>query len=107
MKNGVAKECLLPGNLVYIKFNKLKVKTRRGKKKNLIREEAVHAVAEEFLDLRLGHHFFFNHWIYLFPVWLKRAADHCNECPLCSNKHAYSYSAILSGSSSSVAVTVL
>ena len=27
--------------------------------------------------------------------------------PLCSNKHAYSYSAILSGSSSSVAVTVL
>ena len=77
----------MPGNLVYIKFNKLKVKTRRGKKKNLIREEAVHAVAEEFLDLRLGHHFFFNHWIYLFPVWLKRAADHCNECPLCSNKH--------------------
>lgn len=64
---------------MYVKFNKLVVRTMRGKKKSLIREEAVHAVAEEFLDLRLGHHFFFNHWIFLFPMWLKHAADHAAE----------------------------
>ena len=60
-----AKKCLLPGNIIYIKFDKLKVYTKKGKKKDLVKENPVHAVAEEFLDLRLGHHFWFNHWVFL------------------------------------------
>lgn len=50
---------------MYVKFDKLLVLTKKGKKKKLVREKAVHAVAEEFLDIRLGHHFWFNHWVFL------------------------------------------
>ena len=53
---------------MYIRFDKLKVRTRQGRKKTLVKENAVHAVAEEFLDLRLGNHFFFNHWIFLVGI---------------------------------------
>ena len=60
-----AKECYLPGNIVYIRFDHLVVRTKKGKKKKLVREYPVHAVAEEFLDLRLGKNFFFNHWVFL------------------------------------------
>lgn len=77
-KKKFARECYLPGNIVYIRFDKLKVLTNKGHKKTLVKENAVHAVAEEFLDLRLGNHFFFNHWIFLFPIWLKRAAENCS-----------------------------
>ena len=31
----------------------------------VIREIPVHAVAEEFLDLRFGKNFFYNHWVFL------------------------------------------
>ena len=53
------------GNIVYIRFDKLKVRTAKGQKKTFTKETAIHAVAEEFLDLRLGTHFFFRHWIFL------------------------------------------
>lgn len=53
------------GNIVYIRFDKLKVKTEKGMKTSFTKEKAIHAVAEEFLDLRLGNHFFFRHWIFL------------------------------------------
>ena len=53
---------------MYIRFDKLRVRTIRGRKKTLVKENAVHAVAEEFLDLRLGNHFFFNHWIFLVAI---------------------------------------
>ena len=53
------------GNIVYIRFDKLKVRNAKGRKKTFTKETAIHAVAEEFLDLRLGTHFFFRHWIFL------------------------------------------
>ena len=56
---------LMAGNIVYILFDHVQVRTKKGKKKTIVQENAVHAVAEEFLDLRLGHHFFKNHWIFL------------------------------------------
>lgn len=63
----VAKECYLPGNIVYVRFDKLTVKTKKGKRK-IVREFPVHAVAEEFLDLRLGKNFFVNHWVFLVRI---------------------------------------
>ena len=64
----------MPGNIVYVKFDKLYVLNKKGKKKTLVREKAVHAVAEEFLDIRLGHHFWFNHWVFLVGEWGGREA---------------------------------
>ena len=59
------KECYLPGNIVFVRFDQLTIKTKAGKKKKVIREIPVHAVAEEFLDLRFGKNFFYNHWVFL------------------------------------------
>lgn len=64
-KETVAKECYLPGNIVYVRFDRYTVKTKKGKKRKFVREIPVHAVAEEFLDLRLGKNFFYNHWVFL------------------------------------------
>lgn len=54
---------------MFVRFDHIQVRTKKGRKKTIMQENAVHAVAEEFLDLRLGHHFFKNHWIFLVGEW--------------------------------------
>lgn len=54
---------------MFVRFDRIQVRTKKGRKKTIVQENAVHAVAEEFLDLRLGHHFFKNHWIFLVGEW--------------------------------------
>lgn len=39
---------LMAGNIVYIRFDHVQVRTKKGKKKTIVQENAVHAVAESF-----------------------------------------------------------